>query len=64
MKNLIWCEVKCLRCLTIAYYSGWYSPDRIKKLKAETKNWVEDEDYGILCPSCAEEKRAKSNNEH
>ena len=54
-KNLIWCEVKCLRCLAVANHSGWYSPDRIKKLKLETKSWHEDEDYGTLCPDCAEQ---------
>lgn len=36
-KNLIWCEVKCLRCERVAQLSGWYSPERIKKLKQETK---------------------------
>lgn len=54
-KNLIWCEVKCLRCCRVANTSGWYSPERIKKLKQETKNWKEDGDYGILCPDCYEE---------
>ena len=53
-KNLIWCEVKCLRCGKIANSSGWYSPERIKKLKLETKNWKEDLDYSIVCPECAE----------
>ena len=51
-KNVIWCEVKCLRCCAVAYASGWYSPERIKKLKLETKNWSEDPDYGVLCPNC------------
>lgn len=53
-RNLIWCEIKCLRCLSVANNSGWYSPDRIKKLKLETKNWHEDMDYGVLCPDCYE----------
>ncbi len=53
-KNLIWCEVKCLRCGRIANLSGWYSPERIKKLKLETKDWKEDPDYSIVCPECAE----------
>lgn len=53
-KNLIWTEVKCLRCCCVANHSGWYSPERIKKLKLETKNWKEDEDYGVLCPDCYE----------
>jgi hypothetical protein len=56
MKNLIWCEVKCLKCECVANHSGWYSPERIKKLKLETKTWVEDDQYGILCPTCAKEK--------
>ena len=64
-KNLIWCEVKCLRCERVAQLSGWYSPERIKKLKQETKNWKEDDDYGILCPDCAEDMKRirKLNNE-
>ena len=53
MKNLIWCEVKCLRCSRVANTSGWYSPERIKKLKLETKDWKEDPDYSIVCPDCA-----------
>lgn len=52
-KNLIWCEVKCLRCCKVANASGWYNPERIKKLKLETKNWKEDPDYSIVCPDCA-----------
>ena len=51
-KNLIWCEVKCLRCGRVANNSSWYSPDTIKKLKLETKNWAEDEDYSIVCSDC------------
>lgn len=53
--SLIWCEVKCLRCGRVAYYSGWYSPERIKKLKTETKDWAEDDDYSIVCPDCKNE---------
>ena len=55
MKNLIWCEVKCLRCGRVANNCGWYSPELIKKLKQETKDWVDDADYSILCPTCKEE---------
>lgn len=54
MKNLIWCEVKCLRCRRVANSCGWYSPERIKKLKQETKDWAEDETYGVVCPTCKE----------
>jgi hypothetical protein len=36
----------------VANSSGWYSPDRIKKLKQETKDWAEDENYSIVCPDC------------
>lgn len=53
-KNLIWCEVKCLRCCAVADASGWYSPERIKELKLETKNWSEDPDYGAVCSDCKE----------
>ena len=49
----IWCEVKCLRCNRVANSSGWYSPERIKKLKLETKDWKNDADYSIVCPECA-----------
>ena len=54
-KNLIYCEVTCRHCGALAANSGYYSPERIKKLKTETKNWIEDEQYGILCPECREE---------
>lgn len=54
MKNLIWCEVTCRRCKEVAKHSGWYSPDTVRKLKKETKNWHEDSIYGVLCPDCWE----------
>jgi hypothetical protein len=60
-KNLIWCEVKCLRCGRVASLSGWYSPERIKKLKAQTKDWQEHEDYSIICPDCASELKTINN---
>ena len=52
MKKLIWCEVKCLRCGCVANSSDWYSPEQIKKLKLETRDWVENDDYSVLCPEC------------
>lgn len=52
MKNIIFCEVTCGRCGAAANACGYYTPERIKKLKAETKNWIEDENYRILCPLC------------
>mgnify|MGYP003307575473 CR=1 FL=1 len=59
-RNLIWGEVSCRKCVTVANFSGWYSPERIKKLKLETKSWGEDDDYGVLCPDCYEDvKREK-----
>lgn len=55
-RMLIWCEVTCRRCGRVANASGYYSPDRIKRLKTETKNWeANDENYGILCPNCKDE---------
>ena len=57
-KNIIWCEVKCLRCGSIATQCGWYSPERIKKLKQETKDWKEDEQYSIICPLCDRQLKA------
>lgn len=53
MRNLIWCEVTCGRCTRVANASGYYSPERIKRLKAETKHWKEDDQYRILCPICS-----------
>lgn len=53
MKNIIWCEVTCGRCGATAGTSGYYSPDRIKALKRETKDWRDDENYRVLCPECA-----------
>lgn len=52
MRNLIFCEVTCGRCGRAANACGYYSPERIKKLKAETKTWVEDDSYRVLCPTC------------
>ena len=55
---LIWCEATCRKCGRVANASGYYSPERIKKLKEETKSWeANDEDYGILCPDCKNEKK-------
>lgn len=54
-KNIIWCEVTCRHCGSLANASGYYSPERIKKLKAETKNWIDTEEYDILCPECQKE---------
>lgn len=52
MKNIIWCEVTCGKCGATAHFNGFYSPEQIKRLKCETKNWDEDEQYGTLCPEC------------
>ena len=59
MKNIIWCEVTCGCCGAAANSCGYYSPERIKRLKAETKDWVDDEDYRVLCPACVSSVRAK-----
>ena len=37
-RMLIWCEVTCGKCGKFANANGYYSPERIKKLKAETKD--------------------------
>ncbi len=50
MKNIIWCEVTCGHCGRTAHQNGYYSPERIKQLKHETKEWAEDEQYGTLVP--------------
>ena len=57
-RNLIYCAVTCRRCNGVSSASGYYSPERIKKLKVVTKDWVEDEDFGILCPECQAELKA------
>lgn len=54
-KKIIWCEVTCGHCGGLASASGYDSPERIKKLKIETKEWVEDKDYRVLCPECRKE---------
>jgi len=51
-KRIIWCEVTCGHCGALSAFSGYYSPERIKKLKAATKDWIEDNDYNVLCPEC------------
>lgn len=50
--SIIWCEVTCGNCGGLAFESGYYSPERIKKLKQETKHWKADKDYRVLCPDC------------
>ena len=52
VKEIIFCEVTCGKCGTVANFSGYYSPARIKKLKQETKAWVSDDNYRVLCPHC------------
>lgn len=54
-KNLIWCEVTCRHCGAMAAASGYYSPETIKRLKATTKDWIENDRYGVLCPECRKE---------
>ena len=54
-KNIIFCEVTCSHCGDLAIKSGYYSPERIKALKTETKDWIRDEEYGVLCPKCKKE---------
>lgn len=51
-KDIIWCEVTCSHCGGMLASSGFYSPTLIKRLKAESKEWIEDPEYGILCPEC------------
>lgn len=58
-KNLIWCEVTCGRCGAAANNCGYYSPDLIKRLKQETKNWEDDPDFRNLCPTCQCEIKKK-----
>ena len=53
-KKIIWCEVTCGKCGRAALNCGYYTPDVIKRLKRETTNWVEDDTYRVLCPSCKE----------
>ena len=63
MKNIIWCEVTCGCCGAAANSCGYYSPDRIKRLKAETKDWAEDENYRVLCPACVAKIRPQKSKE-
>lgn len=57
-KNIIWCEVTCGRCGAVANACGYYSAELIKRLKAETKNWTEDDEYRVLCPKCRKKIRS------
>ena len=59
MKHVIWCEVTCGCCGAVANNSGYYSPERIKALKKETKNWSDDVNYRVLCPPCAAKLKSK-----
>ena len=50
----IWCEVFCDNCGgLVGYY--FKNINTIKKLKAETSDWVVREDGIQLCPYCASE---------
>lgn len=51
-RKIIWCEVTCGNCGALASDSGYYSPELVKKLKEQTKDWTEDAYYGVLCPEC------------
>jgi hypothetical protein len=51
-KNLIWCEVMCSCCGATTTASGFYSPERIKLLEEETKDWISTERYHVVCPEC------------
>lgn len=53
-KKIIWCEVTCRYCGALSSASGYYSPKVIKELKEATKDWIEDEEYTVLCPECKE----------
>lgn len=58
-KNIIWCEVTCGRCGRAANGCDYYSPDTIRRLKAETKGWTEDMVHRVLCPVCQKELERK-----
>lgn len=62
MKNLIWCEVTCGKCGCVALSCGYYNPERIKRLKQETKTWAEDDNYRVLCPQCMAEIKERRGN--
>ena len=53
----IWCDVTCMYCGVIAKSSGYYSPERIKALKQETKDWKTDENGSAICPNCSGEEQ-------
>jgi hypothetical protein len=59
MNKIIWCEVTCGRCGAVANNSGYYSPDLIKRLKVETKDWKHDDSYRVVCPTCFKILNAK-----
>lgn len=56
-KSIIWCEVSCGNCGALAGASGYYSPERIKIIKEETKDWKSDKEYRVLCPECIKKLR-------
>ena len=57
-KALIWCEVICNSCGGMAAASGYYSPETIKRLKAETKDWKRGK-LGNYCPECLAELKKR-----
>ena len=48
----IWCDITCFYCGHVASQSGYYSPERIKLLKQEAKQWSTDHGGNPVCPYC------------
>lgn len=51
-RKIIWCEVTCSRCNAMSTASGYYSPERIKRLKEATKDWGMTNEDDVVCPEC------------
>ena len=58
-RKLIWCEVTCSRCNAMSVASGYYSPERIKRIKEDIKDWGIINEYDVVCPECKKKYETK-----
>jgi len=60
LNKFIYCEIVCNNCGGISANSGYYSPERIKKLKEEIKSgmWIYSGN-NIYCKECYEKIKTK-----
>ena len=56
-----WVDITCGRCGSLAAGSGWWHNGIIGKLRDNTKDWIDEDMYGYLCPECQKELQEEQN---